>query len=94
MGEQLVFVLFRLRTSIVGCDVNEVYEFDEESGVLCPDGTINDEYLSEVGYDLARDNAEINGVDDDSDESFSFTFEILNDTRENIIDEYGEIMQV
>lgn len=83
-----MFVLMHLRTNIVGTDVDAVYEFDDST---------SDENLSEYAHDLASDNAEMYGVEFDEDfdeEPFEGYWEKLEGkTREEIEEEYGEIIE-
>lgn len=90
----MALVLFELKTDYVGCSTTEVYEISDEQ-VYKEDESINEEFISEVGYDLARDNAEMYGIYDDGEfdeEPFSFTYKILTGmTREEIEEEWGTI---
>ena len=92
-----MFVLFNLSTYRAGCDVHEVYEF--------PDGTSEQE-INDYGDNLAYDNAEMHGVFDearedceesglefDEGEYYSSSYEVLNMTREEIEEEYGEVVR-
>lgn len=88
-----MLVLFKLRTDRVGCDTDEVYEI-EDKYASNEDGTLNETYLNEVGYDLARDNAEMYGVQQDEEieeEPFSYLFEVLECSREEAEELYGEV---
>ena len=91
-----MFVLFKLRTNSVGCDSNDVYELEDVSA-LNSDGAVNEDYINETGYELAMDNAESYGIEQNEeieDEPFSFSYEILTGTREEIEEEYGEIVSI
>lgn len=86
-AEEKKFVLFKLSTNAVGQESENVYEVD----------STEEEYLNSLGHDFARDNAESFGVEqsDDSDEEpFYYTWEILAKTREEIEEEYGEVLNV
>lgn len=92
-----MFVLYDLRTNRVDCDARGVYELDDEEGARNLDGSVNEKYLDEIGWELARDNAEIYGIDcDDEDEedSVSYSYEILDKTREEVEEEYGNISSI
>lgn len=93
-----MFVLIKCDTSRVGCDCESVYEF--------PDDTTEDQ-LQEYATDCAKDNAEMYGIIEDAeeeaeesgiefveDEHYSGSFEILNKSRDEIIEEYGEINKI
>ena len=84
----MAFVKFRLTTDRIGCDAEEVYEVDNTSS----------EYLNDIGYDLARDNAEMYGIeqqDDDCEEPFDWSWEILlNQDKDSLEEEYGNIQSI
>lgn len=84
----MAYVKFKLTTDRVGCDTEEVYEVEDTSN----------EYLDSVGYDLARDNAEMYGIeqqDDDCEEPFDWSWEILlNQDKESLEEEYGCIQKL
>lgn len=90
-----MFVLIKCDTCRVGTSLEEVYEFDDDT---------TEDQLQEYADDLARDNADSYGIIDDeiteSEESciefeeescYWATVEILDNTREEILDEYGDI---
>lgn len=92
-----MFVLIKCDTCRVGTSLEEVYEFD--------DNTTEDQ-LQEYADDLARDNADSYGIIDDeiaeSEESgiefedgscYWATVEVLDNTREEILEEYGDIYE-
>lgn len=76
------YVLFKLSTDTVGQDNEAIYEVD----------STEEDYLNDLGYEFSKDNAESFGVEDE--EQFHYSFEILDMTREEIIEEYGEILNV
>lgn len=85
-----MLVLFHLRTNVIGCDSDEVYEFDTD---------MSDDALYEYGYELAKANAEMYGVayqDDDSgcepEEGFYATYEVLDISREEAEELYGTVL--
>ena len=93
-----MFVLIKCTTCRVGCDSEMVYEF--------PDDTTEDE-LQEYATDTARDNADMYGIIEDEmeeaensyiefdeDSCYSGSYEILNKSRDEIEEEYGEIEEV
>lgn len=93
-----MLVLIKCTTNRVGCDTENVYRFDDDS---------KDEYIQEYANDLARDNAESYGIFDEErencddsgiefieDEHYSATYEKLDMTDAEAIEEYGEIMEV
>lgn len=93
-----MFVLIKCTTCRVGCDSNTVYEF--------PDDTTEDE-LQAYATDEARDNADMYGIIEDEmeeaensgiefDEELCYNgdYEILNKSRDEIEEEYGEIQEV
>lgn len=78
--EEPKYVLFHLSTGNEEQDVHSVYEVD----------STDEEYLDAVGYDLAVENADAQEVSER--DSVTYDYEILEDmTREEILDEYGEI---
>jgi hypothetical protein len=85
-----MFVLFTLTTGFAGEDQRVVYEF--------PEGT-TEENISDYGSELAVDNAESYGhyMGDDID-GVEYTeaecnYEILEGSREEIEEDWGEICQ-
>lgn len=74
------YVLFKLSTDTVGQENEEVYAVDNT----------DEDYLDSVGYDLSKDNAESFGIEDE--EQFHYSLEILDKTREEIEEEYGEVL--
>ena len=93
-----MFVLIKCTTCRVGCDSETVYEF--------PDDTTEDG-LQEYATDAARDNADMYGIIEDEieeaensciefdeDSCYSGSYEILNKSRSEIEEEYGEIEEV
>lgn len=88
-----MFVLFTLKTIYPQQTSYEVYEFN--------DNDITDDYLFEYGMELAMQHAEMYGlldaVDEDSgcepEEPYSMTYEVIDDTREEIIESYGSIIK-
>lgn len=96
----MAFVLFNLTTNVVGCDTHELYELDDNDA-LNEDNTPNVDYLDEIGYDLARDNADMYGLLDSEDEDesgcepedpFGYSWEILDKSREELEELYGDIL--
>lgn len=88
-----MFVLIKCTTCRVGCDSEMVYEF--------PDDTTEYE-LQEYATDTARDNADMYGIIEDEieeaenscideDSCYSGSYEILNKSKDEIEEEYGEI---
>ena len=89
----MVYVLFNLRTTYVGCDAKDVYEVEEKE-VYNEDGSLNETFLDDVGNVLAQQNAEMYGIEVDEDsifepEPYSFDYEVLTGTREEIEEDYG-----
>lgn len=93
-----MLVLIKCTTNRVGCDTEDVYRFDDNA---------TDEYIQEYADNLARDNAESYGILDEErenceadgiefieDEHYSATYEKLDMTETEAIEEYGEIMEV
>lgn len=93
-----MFVLIKCTTCRVGYDESAVYEF--------PDNTTDDE-LQAYATDCARDNADMYGIIEDEmeeaensciefeeDSCYSGSYEILNKSRDEIIEEYGEINSI
>lgn len=76
------YVLFKVSTDIVGQENEDVYAVDNT----------DEDYLDSVGYDLSKDNAESFGIEDE--EQFHYSWEILDKTREEIEEEYGEVLNV
>lgn len=91
------FVVFHLETSQVGCSAIECYALDDNC--FKENGEINDDYLCEYGLELARDNADMYGILDNTSESgldpeecFYETHEIVEfDSLEEAKEEYGII---
>lgn len=91
-------VVYNLETDRVGCSDTQVYRWNP---VFCEnnDGSINEDYLRDYGYQLARDNAEMYGILDEDDgcdpeEKFYETHEIINfATEEEAIEAYDEILE-
>ena len=92
-----MIVLIKCSTNRVGCDKQEVYQFDDNS---------TEEYLQEYADDLARDNAESYGIFDEEreeaedsgiefieDECYNGSYEILDMTYDEALDEYGEVLE-
>lgn len=87
----MAFVKFTLSTNYVGTTAIEVYEISDEE--------VNESTLDALGYDLARDNAEMYGIEAEDDgfepeELFSFNYEILEGSREEIEEDYGVILSL
>jgi hypothetical protein len=89
------YVLIKCETSRVGCDSENVYEF--------PDHFTDDE-INTYANEYARDNAEMYGIIEDEEEScneagiefeedscYRATIKVLDMTREEIEEEYGDI---
>lgn len=94
----MVYILFHLRTNRVGYDTDVLYEF-QDNEVLNKDKTLDEEYLYEIGYELAADHAEFYGIESEDDgcepeEPFSFTYERLEGTREELEEEWGCINKI
>lgn len=92
-----MLVLIRCTTDRVGCDTENVYEFDDDS---------TEEYLQEYANDCARDNAELYdiinqareeaencNIEFDECDCYCGKYEILDMTKEEVIDIYGEILE-
>lgn len=92
-----MLVLIRCTTDRVGCDTENVYEFDDDSA---------EEYLQEYANDCARDNAESygifdaereeaedNGIEFIEDECYNGSYEILDMTYDEALDKYGEVLE-
>lgn len=90
-----MFVLIKCTTCRVGCDNEQVYEFED---------SITEEELQTYADECAKDNADMYGIIEDEmeaaeDSGFEFeecqcyegSYEILNMTKEEIEEEYGEI---
>lgn len=94
----MAFVKFTLSTNYVGTTVVEVYDIPDE--VVFKDGdTFDKDLLDEIGYSLAKDNAEMYGIEAEDDgcepeDPFSFNYEILNGTVEEIEEDYGCILSL
>ena len=56
----MAFVLFHLTTDTVGTDAYNVYDLPDEN-VYNEDGTVNEDYLDDLGNDLAFENADSYG---------------------------------
>lgn len=87
----MAFVKFTLSTNYVGTATTEVYEI--------PDDEANESTLEALGYDLARDNAEMYGIEAEDDgcepeDPFSYNYELLTGTREEIEEDYGCILSL
>lgn len=92
-----MFVLIECKTCQVGTETSDVYEFEED---------MDDEGLDAYARDIAYDNAESYGVFDeeramcedsgiefDESECYSYSYTVLKDmTREQVIEEYGDIL--
>lgn len=76
------YVLFKISTSINNQEVENAYEVE----------TTDSEYLDSVGYDIAKANVEALGVEDE--EQLYSDWMILDKTREEIEEEYGEVLNV
>lgn len=76
------YVLFKISTSINNQEVENAYEVE----------TTDSEYLDSVGYDIAKANVEALGVEDE--EQLYSDWMILDKTREEVIEEYGEVLNV
>lgn len=81
-AEDKKYVLFKLSTDSVGQKNEDVYEVDNT----------DEDYLNALGYDLSKDNAESFGVEDE--EQFHYAWEILDKSKEEIEEEYGEVLNV
>lgn len=92
-----MYVLIKCDTCRVGTSSEEVYEFDDDT---------TEYQLQEYANDLARDNAdsygiiedemaesEENGIEFEEESCYWATVEVLNNTREEILDEYGNIYE-
>lgn len=96
----MAFVLFHLTTDTVGTDADNVYDLPDED-VYNEDGTINEDYLDDLGNDLAVENADSYGLLDEEDDEddcdveedagYGYTYTILDGTKEEIEEEYGGI---
>lgn len=96
----MAFVLFHLTTDTVGTDADDVYDLPDED-VYNEDGTVNEDYLDDLGNDLAVENADSYGLLDEEDDEddcdvekdagYGYTYTILDGTREEIEEEYGGI---
>lgn len=96
----MAFVLFHLTTDTVGTDAYNVYDLPDED-VYNEDGTINEDYLDDLGNDLAVENADSYGLLDEEDDEddcdveedagYGYTYTILDGTKEEIEEEYGGI---
>ena len=92
------FIVFELKTNSIGCDATEIYQASEDC--FNEDETLNEDYLNEYGYELARDNAESYGLLEESndgcepEDNFYATFELVEfDTIEEAEEEYGSVLQ-
>lgn len=94
------FVVFNLETNSIGC--NDTQCFILNDNCLNPDGSINEDYLDEYGNELARDNADMYGLLDCSeDESgientdiYYSTHEIVEyDSVEEAEEDYGAVLE-
>ena len=96
----MAFVLFHLTTDTVGTDAYNVYDLPDEN-VYNEDGTVNEGYLDDLGNDLAFENADSYGLLDEEDDEddcgiepdagYGYTYTILDGTKEEIEEEYGDI---
>lgn len=96
----MAFVLFHLTTDTVGTDTDDVYDLPDED-VYNEDGTVNEDYLDDLGSDLAFENADSYGLLDEEDDEddcdveedagYGYTYTILDGTKEEIEEEYGDI---
>lgn len=98
----MAFVLFHLTTDTIGTDAYNVYDLPDED-VYNEDGTVNEDYLDDLGNDLAFENADSYGLldldeEDDEDDcgiepdaGYGYSYTILDGTREEIEEEYGDI---
>lgn len=96
----MAFVLFHLTTDTIGTDAYNVYDLPDED-VYNEDGTINEDYLDDLGNDLAVENADSYGLLDEEDDEddcdveedvgYGYTYTILDGTKEEIEEEYGDI---
>lgn len=92
-----MFVLIKCDTCRVGTSLEEVYEFDDDT---------TEDQLQEYADDLARDNADSYGIIDEEreeaedsgiefieDECYNGSYEILDMTYDEALDEYGEVLK-
>ena len=92
----MVYILFHLSTNMVGCDTDDVYAIPEKDALL-EDGSLNENYLNEIGYEMARDYAESYGIEkesDDEEDPFDFSFERVEGSVSEIESEYGDILNL
>lgn len=86
------FVVFNLETNVVNCSDTKCFLITEKC--FNEDGSLNEEYISNYGNMLARDNAEMHGLldDEDADDCFYFTYKIVEfDSIEEAEKEYGSV---
>lgn len=93
-----MFVLIECNTCKVGCDIADVYEFEDGT----TEATLED-YAKDVAYDNAdlygifdeeRETCEESGIEFDESECYSYEYTVLEGmTREQIVEQYGEIIQ-
>jgi hypothetical protein len=82
-----MYVLFSFGTGYVGEEAHEVYEFDDNT---------SEDSISDYGYELACQHAESYGHYEGEDEDGvefepEMDWQILDETRDEIEDLYGEI---
>lgn len=87
----MYFVKFNMYVaSACGCDDSAVFAFSAKT-VEKEDGTLNEDYLDDFGFELARENYESYFEDVEDEEDFSSSWEVLEGTEEEIEEDYGEI---
>ena len=94
-----MFVLIECSTCRVGCETSEVYEFEDGSTAKDIDA-----YASDLAYDNAesygifdeeRESCEESGIEFDESDCYNYSYKILEGmTREEIVEQYGEISNV
>ena len=93
-----MFIKFNISTCRVGCEETSVYRFNDDD--------YDEDYIREYGEEIAREVVESygifseemkaceeSGVEFEESDCFSVDFEILDMTEEEIIEEYGEILE-
>ena len=87
-----MFVLFTLENSETCAKEEVVYELSDDS---------TKEYIGSVGLELIEDKNSSEGIEVGEDngsgvelEGYSYIYEILECTREEVEENYGEIMQL
>ena len=93
------FIVFELKTNQVGCDDTNIYKANDSC--FNEDGSLNEKYLSEYGYELARDNAEMYGLLDealsnglDEEECYYVSFKLVEfNSVEEAEEEYGSVYE-